>query len=381
MNPSIAVRQYLLIVAIIILSDTTVAQQLPRGDDFSGGKNSDYGVEVVVSGLGVPWGMVFLDSDTILFTELDGAIALLDTEMGTIRPIKGGPEVWARGQGGLLDVALPAGYKPGDWIYFTYSKEQGGTGVTTLARARLENDRLIGLHDLVVTVSASNTTHHFGSRIAFDRAGHIFFSVGDRGYRPNGQDLHTHAGSVLRVNLDGSVPDDNPFVHQDGALPEIWSYGHRNPQGIVYDSKNGRLWINEHGPRGGDEINLVLPGRNYGWPVVSHGKEYWGPSDVGEAKSKPGMENPRKIYIPSIAPSSLLLYDGDAFPQWRGSLFSGALKLTHLNRVAVDDHGNIVGEERLLEKLNERIRQVIQSPDGRLYLSTDSGKIMRLKPP
>jgi glucose/arabinose dehydrogenase len=339
----------------------------------------DFQVEEVVSGLGVPWGMVFLSPTELLFTERAGRISVLDLHSGRITTLQGGPKVFSQGQGGMLDVAVPKGYAPGDWIYFTYSKEQAGQGVTTLARAHLLDNRLQDWQDLLVTQSATKTTRHFGSRIAFDGKGHLFFSIGDRGVRPNGQDLTTHAGSILRVNLDGTVPDDNPFAN-GGELPEIWSYGHRNPQGIVYDARQNRLWSNEHGPRGGDEINLILPGKNYGWPVVSHGKEYWGPVQVGEGRTKTGMVDGVKVYIPSIAPGSLLLYSGKAFPNWQGNLFAGALVMRHLNRVVLSEDGEAVEEERLLTDLEERIRCVVESPDGLLYFSTDSGRILRLLP-
>ena len=194
------------------------------------------------------------------------------------------------------------------------------------------------------------------------------------------QDLSNHIGTIMRINLDGSLPADNPFVGDPNARDEIWSYGHRNPQGLVYDQVSARLWSIEHGPRGGDEINLVLKGRNYGWPVVSHGKEYWGPLAVGEATSKPGMEDPRKVYIPSIAPGSLLVYRGTAFPDWQGNLFAGALKLRHLNQISLSDSGQVEREQRLLEDLDERIRALAQSPEGWIYLSTDSGRILRLRP-
>ncbi len=337
-------------------------------------------VEQVASDLGIPWGLVFVAPGKILFTERAGHVRLLDIASGAVTTLTGGPEINPRGQGGLLDVALPPDYQPGGWIYFTYSKDLQRQQVTSLARARLSGEQLADWQDLLVTRSSSDTSRHFGSRIAFDSAGRLFFTVGDRGVRPNGQDLSTHAGAVLRVNLDGSVPPDNPFVGRSGVLAEIWSYGHRNPQGIAYDEQTGRLWIIEHGPRGGDEINLVAPGRNYGWPVISYGKEYWGPLAVGEGTEKAGMENPVKVYIPSIAPASLLLYSGKAFPGWRGNLLSGALKLTHLNRVVIDEQGKAVAEERLLEELGERIRALAESPEGWLYLSTDSGRILRLRP-
>ncbi len=344
-----------------------------------------YRVEQVAKGLGVPWGMAFLSPTEIIITERSGKIRLLtlstDPDISPrVIDLLGAPQVQASGQGGMLDVAVPPDFQPGDWIYFTYSKPINGSAVTTLARTKLSGRRLVQWTDLVVTRSATDTSLHFGSRIAFDDKGHLFFTVGDRGERPNGQDLSTHAGSVLRVNRDGSPPADNPFVDRKGALPEIWSYGHRNPQGISYDPTKKRLWIIEHGPRGGDEINLIKPGLNYGWPVISYGKEYWGPFHVGEGTHKKGMEQPVKYYAPSIAPGSLIRYSGKAFPAWKGDLIAGALKLTHLNRVSLDAKGKAVEEERLLSELNERIRALIESPEGWLYFSTDSGMILRLRP-
>jgi glucose/arabinose dehydrogenase len=336
-------------------------------------------VDEVYRGAGVIWGMAFLADDKLLFTTRGGGVGLINTADGRLTNVQGMPQVWSGGQGGMLDVAVPDDFSQGDWIYFSYSKDMQGQGVTTLGRARLVEDRLTEWQDLLVTRSASNTGRHFGSRITFDGEGHLFFSIGDRGVRPNGQDRSNHAGSILRLHLDGSVPSDNPFVDQAG-LPEIWSFGHRNPQGLFWDKEKGLLWSNEHGPRGGDEINLISRGSNYGWPVVSHGKEYWGPVSVGEDTSRPGMVDPVKIYTPSIAPGSLLIYSGKAFPKWRGDFFSTALALVHLNRVVFDDQWRPVKEERLLEELDERFRDIVESREGWLYLSTDSGKILRLKP-
>jgi glucose/arabinose dehydrogenase len=233
---------------------------------------------------------------------------------------------------------------------------------------------------LLVTESATDTRKHFGSRIAFDANGHVFFGVGDRGKRPMAQDLSNHVGTIIRLNLDGSVPSDNPYFGNPGTRSEVWSFGHRNPQGLVFDVPTSRLWEIEHGPRGGDEINLITKARNYGWPVISHGKEYWGPVAVGEGTSKPGMEQPRKVYIPSIAPGSLVLYRGKAFPEWYGNLFAGALKLRHLNRIELSPSGQVVNEERILEDLNERIRALAISPEDWIYFSTDSGRILRILP-
>ncbi len=338
-----------------------------------------YRVEQIADGLGVIWGMTFISPEEIVFTERAGKVKKLNLTSGTITELSGAPRVWARGQGGMLDIAVPQDFKAGDWTYFTYSKEVDDSAVTTLARAKLDGERFTDWQELLITESASNTGRHFGSRIVFDSRGHVFFSVGDRGVRPNGQDLNTHAGTIIRLNLDGSVPEDNPFIAKEG-LAEIWSYGHRNPQGLFYHNETGKLWSNEHGPRGGDEINLIEAGKNYGWPVVSHGKEYWGPMAVGEATSKPGMVDPLKVYIPSIAPGSLLIYSGKAFPAWKGHFFAGALAMVHLNRVVFDVNNTPVEEEQMLLELDERIRAVIEGPDGWLYFSTDSGTILRLRP-
>ena len=252
----------------------------------------------------------------------------------------------------MLDVATGPDYTTRDWLYFTYSKSTVSGAVTTLARAKRRGNQLSDWQELLVTDSATSGYRHFGSRIAFDQQGHVFFGVGDRGERDSAQDLSSHAGTIMRLRLDGSIPDDNPFLSRDNALPEIWSYGHRNPQGLLYDNNTGNLWSIEHGPRGGDEINLVVKGANYGWPVISYGKEYWGPVSIGEGTEKPGMEQPVKVYIPSIAPGSLLLYSATAFPQWQGNLFSGALKLRHLNRVSISIYNKAIAEERFLWDLH-----------------------------
>lgn len=362
------------VLLTVLFSFSAKAQPILIGES----EHMAFSVDEVASGLGVPWGMTFLDDSRLIVTEREGKVKVLDTLSGKLTEISGVPGVFHGGQGGLLDVAVKKGYGPDDWIYFTYSKSINGQGATCLARARLEGSLLVDWQDMLVTRSVTDTGHHFGSRIAFDGHGHLFFTIGDRGERPNGQDLATHAGSVLRLNLDGTVPPDNPFAG-GGGLAEIWSYGHRNPQGIAYDYTLQRLWVNEHGPRGGDEINLIEPGGNYGWPVVSHGKEYWGPVNVGEGTSRPDMKDPVKVYIPSIAPGSLLFYSGAAFPQWRGNLFSGALKLQHLNRVVLDGT-RAIQEERLLGQLGERIRGLAVNSRGWLYLSTDSGRILALRP-
>ncbi len=335
-------------------------------------------LEQVADGLGVVWGMSFISRKQLLITERIGTVKLIDVDSGRVTLLKNAPEVLAQGQGGMLDVALSPNYKKEGWIYFTYVKDVDNEGVTVLARAKLVSDTFEDWQELLVTKSKTGETRHFGSRITFDAQGHVFFGVGDRGVRDNAQDLTNHAGTIMRLNLDGSVPSDNPFSKNKKLLPEVWSVGHRNPQGMSYDVENKRLWSIEHGPRGGDEINLIKPGANYGWPVISYGKEYWGPVDVGEGTHREGMEQPVKVYIPSIAPGSLLFYSADDLPGWKGNLLSGALKLRHLNRIVLSKQGEVIKEERLLEGLDERIRALTQSPQGWLYFSTDSGKIYRL---
>ena len=351
-----------------------------------------YQVIQVATGLGIPWGMSFQSENEILFTERKGRLGILNIESGEVNYLSGLPEIIANGQGGFMDVVKPTNNEIADWTYFTYVKpiDAAGNGETTLARAHVTSEGVQDWQDLLVTHSlfgvifdvtgiAWGSDRHFGSRIAFDDT-HLYFSIGDRGNRPNGQNLETHAGSILRLNVDGSVPQDNPFVDVEGARNEIWSYGHRNPQGLVWDSVKQRLWSIEHGPRGGDELNLIERGANYGWPIISYGKEYASFRSVGEGTHKEGMEQPKKFYIPSIAPGSLMQYTGEAFPEWQGDLFAGALKLRHINRIDLDPEGNVVAEERLMEDLNERIRALLESPEGWIYFSTDSGNIYVMKP-
>ena len=355
-------------------------------------------VETLAQDLGVIWGMDFIRDSELVFTNRSGRLGVLNTHTRNVSWVQGLPDIKPHGQGGLLDVKAYRAIAGETWLYFTYAKRtqrgkllSADQFATTLARAQLikrsgGNYQLERWRDLLITRSASSGGQHFGSRIAFAGAAdslktqHLFFSVGDRGHRPNGQDLSTHAGSILHVTLEGKAPANNPFISNPKALDEIWSYGHRNPQGLAFDKRSKTLWAIEHGPRGGDEINLIEPGNNYGWPVISYGKEYWGPLAVGEGTHKAGMQQPFKVYTPSIAPGSLLLYSGRAFPNWRGNLFAGALKLQHLNRVVISPQHKITSEERLLSDLNERVRALAQDIQGRLLLSTDSGKILRISP-
>jgi len=343
-------------------------------------KESIFIIDELASDLGVPWGMAVLDEEHVLFTQREGVLAQLEIDSGKISIISGLPAIKVGGQGGLFDIALPANYADGQWLYISYNKEVDGQGVTTLARAKIKDQQLIQWQDLLISQSRSKKSVHYGGRITFDNQGHVFLSIGERGVRANAQDLSNHAGKIIRLNLDGSVPKDNPFYGIDGVMPEIWSYGHRNPQGLFFNTTTQQLWSVEHGPRGGDEINLIAKAKNYGWPIVSHGKEYFLPKRVGEATERVDMENAIQVYIPSIATSSLIQYQGTAFENWQGSLLVGALKAQHLNQIILDKDNKVIAENKLLRSIEGRIRNVIESPTGYLYISTDDGRILRVKP-
>lgn len=326
----------------------------------------------------VPWGMAQIDDNTLLVTLISGELVKVDLSTGEQTPVTGLPKIARFGQGGLLDIALSPDFAATGWVYFTYAHPTKEGATTALARAQLEQNTLANWQDLLIADASSAKGQHFGSRIAFDDQGHVFFSIGDRGTRANAQNLSNHAGSILRLNLDGTVPKDNPYVRRRNIKPEIWSFGHRNPQGLFYDKKTDTLWSSEHGPRGGDEINLIRVGANYGWPIVSYGKEYYAPLQVGEATEKEGIENPKKVFIPSIAPSSLIVYRGQRFKDWYGDFLSTALALRHLNSVKLQS-GKVL-ETRFLEELDRRLRDIIEARDGSLIISTDSGEILQLNP-
>ncbi|MBH25330.1 MAG: dehydrogenase [Myxococcales bacterium] len=357
------------------------AQQLSSSSEPETANNSVFSLEVITSEpRGVIWGMSFVDDDTILYTLRQGKMGLLDTGTGGITPVVGElPGVLSARQGGLLDVRAHPSFATNKTIYLSYSKPTDDGATTAVATARLDGSRLSDLQEIFVAEAHSSNTHHYGSRLQFDGAGHLFVTVGDRGERHKAQDLNVHNGKVLRLNEDGTPPEDNPFFEQGGPARFIWSYGHRNPQGLVFDAQTGELWEHEHGPRGGDELNLVKKGLNYGWPTISYGKEYSSGAQVGQGTEKEGMEQPVKYYVPSIAPCGMIRYSGDLFPQWRGRFFIGALAMQHINVVEIKD-GEAVGEERLLTDQGERVRALAQSPSGAIVFSTDSGQIARLVP-
>jgi glucose/arabinose dehydrogenase len=334
----------------------------------------------VAGGLDHPWGMAFLPDASILVTERPGRLRVVRGGALDPAPIAGVPEVYASGQGGLLDVALDPAFASNRTIYLSYAAAGDGGNSTRVARARLGDRRFEDLQVIFVAEPLVRSSKHFGSRLAFDREGHLFITVGERGQGDRAQDLADHNGSVIRLHPDGSVPVDNPFVGVDGARPEIFSYGHRNPQGLAIHPTTGVPWLHEHGARGGDEVNIVRPGVNYGWPVITYGIDYSG-APIGEGTHKEGMAQPIHYWVPSIAPSGMAFYDGAAFPSWRGDLFVGALAGELLARLELDGE-RVVAEERLLEDAIGRIRDVAVGPDGFLYLLTDEsdGALYRLEP-
>lgn len=322
----------------------------------------------------VIWGFDFLSDGRIIFTERSGALKIFDPKTTAVSVIKGSPKVWAHGQGGLLDVRVHP--KTGDKIYLTYSEPVGKGATTALASAKLAGTDLQDFKKLFSAHESNSNDIHFGSRIEFDGNNHVFITVGDRNERPQVQNLSYHIGKTIRLHEDGSVPSDNPFVNQKDAKPEIWSLGHRSPQGLVRHPVTGDLWLAEMGPRGGDELNLIKRGANYGWPVITYGREYHGPK-IGEGTAKEGMEQPVAYWVPSISPSGMTIYNGDVFPRWKGNAFLGNLSSTHLRRLVLDGQ-KVTKQEELLKDLHWRIRNVRPGPEGFFYLSTDDGKIARL---
>ena len=341
-------------------------------------------LSVIARGLAHPWALAPLPDGGFLVTERGGALRRVSADGDVSAPLAGVPDVSARGQGGLLDVVLAPDFAQSRRIYLSYAEPgEDGLAGTSAAYATLGE---AGLEDVTVFYRQEpkvNAENHYGSRFAFDGQGHVFISQGERTMRMMSQELDKLQGKLVRLNLDGSVPQDNPFVGQDGARPEIWSYGHRNSQGLAIDPRTGTLWEVEHGPRGGDEVNLPQPGKNYGWPIVTHGINYSGqpiPEAVG--KEKEGMEPPHFVFEVSPGLSGMAFYTGQAGKPWNDSLFLGALAQRNLIRLQLEGD-RVVAEERLLQDLGERIRDVRVAADGNLYLVTDEedGKLLKLEPP
>lgn len=349
----------------------------------------DYRVVPVVDGFVNPWGLAFVPGGDLLVTERPGRLRLVRGGKLLPTPVSGVPAVVAAGQGGLLDVVVHPNFAQNRYVYLTYAKQVNGGSTTALHRAKLVNDALVEGQDIFVA-DTRGRPGHFGSRLAFDGKGHLFMTVGDRQAPPEGdlpahpaQDLSTHQGKVLRLMEDGTVPKDNPFVGRSGAKPEIWSYGHRNPQGLVVHPTTGAVWATEHGPQGGDELNLVEAGKNYGWPVVGFGVNYGPGKAIHASTMAPGMENAKHVWVPSIATSGLMVYTGDKFPAWKGSVLAGGLAGQRVARLTLDGVRAELADN--LARNLGRVRDVRQGPDGFVYVVLDDqqGKptgIVRLEP-
>lgn len=338
-------------------------------------------IDIIADRLDHPWALAFLPDGRMLITERGGQLLLLSADGRERGSVSGLPDIAARGQGGLLDVAVDPLFSENGLVYLSYvATGRGGRG-TEVLRARLAENALVDQQVIFQLQPKSGTTRHFGSRLVFAPDGTLFISLGDRGEKERAQDLADHAGSLIRINTDGSVPDDNPFVGNNQAQPEIYSYGHRNIQGAALHPQTGALWTHEHGPQGGDEINIARPGLNYGWPVITYGVNYGIGTQIGEGTEKPGMEQPLYYWVPSIAPSGMAFYNGALFPDWQGSLFVGSLKFRTLVRLTLDGD-QVVAEERILRDQLGRIREVEQGPDGAIYVLTDEGRgvLARLTP-
>ena len=352
----------------------------------------DFRVVTVAEDIQHPWSIAFLPNGDMLFTQRTGKLRIVRDGKLLPDPVEGVPETRVINQGGLQEIALHPDFENNRIVYVSYSKPDGSRGTTALIRARFENDRLEDAEEIFEADAWNERGGHFGAKIAFDEDGYLFMSVGDRQSPPTGdlenhpaQDPMTHFGTIVRLMDDGSVPEDNPFVGHASILPEIWSYGHRNPQGLAFHPETGDLWSTEHGPQGGDELNLILPGVNYGWPVIGYGVNYRSGIPIHATGEREGMEQPKTFWIPSIGASGLMVYDGDAFPEWRGDIFAGGLAATHrrLARISVDG-GRVMTRESLLHDVF-RIRDVRQGPDGFIYLATDNRAggltdIVRLEP-
>jgi len=339
-------------------------------------------VDTVVSGLSVPWGLAFLPNGDLLISERAGTLHRFSGGKLSA-PIEGLPPIMAFGQGGLLDLCLHPEYEKNGWIYISYSAPNTDSnrriGNTSILRAKLEGNKLTDLQVIFKGMPQTDRGHHFGCKLAFDGEGHLFFGIGDRGQHFDfPQNLDNHNGKIHRINDDGSIPADNPFAGKPDALTSIYSYGHRNPQGNCIHPVTGELWETEHGPRGGDELNLIRPGFNYGWPVISYGINYDG-TILTELTEKEGMEQPVFYWTPSIAPSGMTFVTGDRYKSWRHNLMIGSLRFQYLERVVIRDH-SVIHREKLLEGIG-RVRNVVMSPDGLLYVAVESpGKIVRLIP-
>lgn len=334
--------------------------------------------ELYFADAGIPWGMAWLPSGDMLITLRGGELKLVNHATRTAKIITGLPAIAVGGQGGLLDIVVHPDYAKNGWLYISYAKTDGrGNKSTAIMRAKLKGNVLTAIEDIYVAQAYSGSGQHFGSRMAFDNQRYLYFSIGDRGKRDtNPQNITRDAGKIYRIHDDGRIPSDNPFINSAGAKKAIYSYGHRNPQGMAKHPITGEIWTHEHGPRGGDEVNLIAKGKNYGWPVISYGVNYSG-SKFTELTEKQGMEQPLWYWDPSIAPSGMAFITSDKYSNWRGNILVGSLKFGQLVMLTLEDN-NIVKEDVILDKLI-RVRNVAQGPDGFIYLGIDGKGVYRLQ--
>ena len=337
-------------------------------------------VDTVIAGLDVPWGIEFLPGGDLLITERSGKLLRLDNQ-GHLSEISGLPPIFVKGQGGLLEVKLHPNHRENGWIYFAYSypdDQDGKTGNTAIMRAKLNQNSLSNQEIIFKGTPLSSSGVHFGSEIVFDPQGYLYFSIGERGNSANAQTLENHSGKIHRIFDDGRIPEDNPFVNTPGAMPTIYSYGHRNPQGLALHPETGKVWVHEHGPKGGDEINIIEKGKNYGWPEITYGINYNG-TIITEDTAKVGMEQPFLYWVPSIAPCGLCFVTSDRYPGWKGDLLAGSLSFTYLHRVDLAG-SELVAQEKLLPGIG-RVRDIEESPDGYLYVAVERpGMLLKLMP-
>lgn len=354
-----------------------------QGPEISVAKSDQlYHPQLFAEGVNVPWGMAQLPDGDILVTDRQGELKLITDGKMLSQNIDGLPDIYVSGQGGLLDITLHPDYANNGWIYMTYSSPEGegDGGNTALMRAKFNKARMALSEQQVLYKGSDNTTkgQHFGSRIAFDKKGYVYFSIGDRGARDiKPQSLSLDGGKIYRLHEDGRIPTDNPFVSQKGAKPAVFTYGHRNPQGMAMHPETGEIWSHEHGPRGGDEVNLIKSGNNYGWPEISYGVNYSG-TTITEFTEKPGMEQPLHYWDPSIAPSGMVFVTSDKYPHWQGKVLIGSLKFHYL--VLLDITNDSVTSQRKLFEGIGRVRSLLQGNDGYLYVGVDGGGIKRIEP-
>ena len=366
---------FLIIISISVLfNNSCISQENPPLIETP--DQTKYATELIVDGIDIPWGMDFIDETEFLVTDKKGILYYVKNGVKT--EVSGLPKVYVRGQGGLLDVALHPNFKSNKKVYLAISVNLEGDegGNTAIYSGTFEKFKINNMKLLYKAVPNTKKGQHFGSRIVFDDKGHLFFGVGDRGNRDvNPQDIKNDGGKIYRLNLDGSIPDDNPFVNKQGAKKAVYTYGNRNPQGLIFHPITGELWEHEHGPKGGDEINIIEKGKNYGWPVITYGINYSGTS-ITDKREMPGMEQPLYYWVPSIAPSGMAFSTSDIYKDWKGDLFVGSLKFKYLERLVIRDK-KVIKREKILDEIG-RVRNVKEGPDGYLYIGVDGKGILKV---